>query len=105
MIQMDQTLKNLRGSIGGRLKVAKERSQAEYEYRSALGTEMAYAKAEGMAATALYDYCRGLEKIASLRCKRDTLRAQEDYLTELIFYYRSQLRIIEGQMKAERQGL
>ena len=102
---IDTTLENLKKSISGRYSVAKERAKAEYEYRSALGREMAYAKAGGMAATALYEYCRGIEYIAELRCKRDTLASQEDYLTELIFYYRAELRVMEGQLKAERQGL
>jgi len=102
---LDTTLRSLKKAISGRYSVAKERAKAEYEYRTALGREMAYAKAGGMAATALYDYCRGIEYIADLRCKRDTLASQEDYLTELIFYYRSELRVLEGQLKAERQGL
>ena len=102
---LDTTLQSLKKSISGRYGVAKERAKAEYEYRTALGLEMAKAKADGMAATALYDYCRGIEYIANLRCKRDTLASQEDYLTELIFYYRAELRVIEGQLKAERQGL
>lgn len=102
---IEQTLHNLKSAISGRYGVAKSRAKAEYAYRSALGREMGLAKADGMAATALYDYCRGLDHIADLRCKRDTLAAQEDYLTELIFYYRSELRVIEGQLKAERQGL
>lgn len=103
--EIEQTLKNLKKSISGRYSVAKERAKAEYEYRTALGREMAMAKAEGMAATALYEFCRGLEVVADLRCKRDILASQEDYLTELIFYYRSELRVLEGQLKAERQGL
>ena len=101
----EETLRNLKKAISGRYGVAKERAKAEYAYRSALGKEMAYAKAEGMAATSLYEFCRGIDYIAELRCKRDTLASQEDYLTELIFYYRSELRVIEGQLKAERQGL
>lgn len=100
----EQTLESLKKAISGRCKIAKDRARAEYEYRTALGTEMAYAKAEGMAATALYDFCRGIDYIADLRCKRDTLAAQEDYLTEMIFYYRAELRVVEGQLKAERQG-
>lgn len=103
--EIEQTLQNLKKSISGRYSVAKERAKAEYEYRTALGREMAMAKAEGMAATALYEFCRGLEVVADLRCKRDILASQEDYLTELIFYYRSELRVLEGQLKAERQGL
>lgn len=102
---LDTTLQNLKKSISGRYTIAKERAKAEYEYRTALGQEMAIAKADGMAATALYDYCRGIDYIAELRCKRDTLASQEDYLTELIFYYRAELRVVEGQLKAERQGL
>lgn len=102
---LDATLENLKKSISGRYSVAKQRAEAEYEYRTALGREMALAKAEGMAATALYDFCRGREHIAELRSKRDILQAQEDYLTELIFYYRSELRIYEGQIKAERMGV
>lgn len=102
---IDAALENLKKSISGRYKIARERAEAEYEYRTALGREMALLKAEGMAATALYDYCRGIDKIAELRCKRDILASQEDYLTELIFYYRSELRVLEGQMKAERQGV
>lgn len=102
---LDTTLENLKKSISGRYSVAKKRARAEYEYRSALGREMAYAKSGGMAASALYDYCRGIDYIAELRCQRDTLASQEDYLTELIFYYRSELRVLEGQLKAERQGL
>lgn len=101
----EQTLSSLKSAISGRYKVAKERAKAEYAYRTALGKEMAYAKSEGMANTALYDYCRGIDYVAQLRCNRDTLASQEDYLTELIFYYRSELRVIEGQLKAERQGL
>lgn len=102
---LEETLGNLKRAIKARYEVAKDRAAAEYKYRTALGREMAFAKADGMASTALYDYCRGIEHIALLRCNRDTLVAQEDYLTELIFYYRSELRVVEGQLKAERQGL
>ena len=102
---IETTLRSLKKSISGRYSVAKERAEAEYQYRTALGREMAMQKANGMAATALYDYCRGIDHIAELRCKRDILASQEDYLTELIFYYRSELRVLEGQLKAERQGL
>lgn len=63
--EIEQTLQNLKKSISGRYSVAKERAKAEYEYRTALGREMAMAKAEGMAATALYEFCRGLEVVAT----------------------------------------
>lgn len=99
------SLENLRGVINKRYEVSEKRAKAEYEYRTELGREMAKAKADGMANTALYDYCRGLEKVAKLRESRDILVAQEEYLTELIYYYRSSIRVYEGEAAAERKGL
>jgi len=99
------SLENLRAVINKRYEVSEKRAKAEYEYRTELGREMAKAKADGMANTALYDYCRGLEKVAKLRESRDILVAQEEYLTELIYYYRSSIRVYEGEAAAERKGL
>lgn len=95
----------LRSTIDKRYKVSEDRAKAEYEYRTELGREMAKAKADGMANTALYDYCRGLENVAKLRADRDILVAQEEYLTELIFYHRTCIRVYEGEAAAERKGL
>lgn len=100
-----ESIGKLRTTIDKRYAVSEERAKAEYEYRTELGREMAKAKAEGMANTALYDYCRGLEKVAKLRESRDILIAQEEYLTELIFYHRTCIRVYEGEAAAERKGL
>lgn len=100
-----QSINSLRATIDKRYEVSESRAKAEYEYRTELGREMARAKAEGMANTALYDYCRGLEKVAKLREKRDILAAQEEHLTELIFYHRTCIRVYEGEAAAERKGL
>lgn len=100
-----ESINKLRATIDKRYEVSEKRAQAEYEYRTELGREMAKAKANGMANTALYDYCRGLEKVAKLREARDILVAQEEYLTELIFYYRTSIRVYEGEAAAERKGL
>ena len=105
IINLNSTLRLLRQAIEKRYDVASKRCDAEYKYRTALGEAMAQAKAAGMAATALYDYCRGNERIAALRDQRDLLVAQEEYLTELIFYHRTAIRIYEGQLNAERKGL
>lgn len=99
------SIDKLRATIDKRLEVSEQRAQAEYKYRTELGREMAKAKAEGMANTALYDYCRSLQKVAKLRETRDILVAQEEYLTELIFYYRTSIRVYEGEAAAERKGL
>lgn len=100
-----ESISKLRAVIDKRYKVSEEKANAEYEYRTTLGREMAKAKAEGMANTALYDYCRGLENVAKLRSERDILTAQEDHLTEMIFYYRACIRVYEGEVAAERKGL
>ena len=99
------SINKLRATIDKRYEIAEKRAKAEYEYRTELGREMAHAKAEGMANTALYDYCRGLEKVAKLRENRDILAAQEEHLTELIFYHRTCIRVYEGEAAAERRGL
>lgn len=99
------SIDKLRKAIDKRYEVSEQRANAEYCYRELLGREMAAAKAEGMAATALYNYCRGLEEVARLRAERDILIAQEDYLTELIFYYRTVIKVYENQANAERKGL
>lgn len=99
------SMDKLRATIDKRYKVSESRANAEYKYRTELGREMATAKANGMANTALYDYCRGLDNVAKLREQRDILVAQESYLTELIFYYRTSIKVYEGEAAAERKGL
>lgn len=99
------SIEKLRNAIDQRYKISEKRAVAEYTYRETLGREMATAKAEGMASTSLYNYCRGLENVAKLRAERDILVAQEDYMTELLFYYRTVIKVYENQANAERKGL
>lgn len=105
VLAVEENMKLLKGAINARYKISVKRAKAEYEYRSALGADMAEAKADGMAATALYEYCRGSERIAKLRDIRDVYMAQEEYLTQMIYYYKTEVRIAEGQMDAERKGV
>lgn len=100
-----ESLEKLRGAIDKRYEISEKRARAEYLYRETLGREMAAAKVEGMAATALYPYCKNLEHVAKLQEERDILIAQEEFLTELIFYYRTSIKVYEGQAEAERKGL
>ena len=99
------SIEKLRQAIDKRYTVSEARARAEYLYRETLGRAMATAKVEGMAATSLYNYCRGLPDVAKLREERDILIAQEEYLTELIFYYRTCIKVYENQANAERKGL
>lgn len=100
-----ESIDKLRECIDKRLEISEKRAHAEYCYRETLGREMALAKAEGMAATALYPYCKALENVAKLREERDILIAQETYLTDLIFYYRTVISVYQNQAEAERKGL
>lgn len=99
------SIEMLRQTIDKRYEISEKRATAEYLYREALGREMAAAKVDGMAATSLYNYCRGLQHVAKLREQRDILIAQEEYLTELVFYYRQVIKVYENQANAERAGL
>ena len=99
------SIEKLRQTIDKRYEISAKRAEAEYIYREALGREMAEAKIDGMAATSLYNYCRGLEHVARLRADRDILIAQEQYMDDLIFYYRQVIRVYENQANAERRGL
>lgn len=105
IMSVRENLDSLNSAIRKRYDISIERAKAEYAYRSLLGKEMAYAKAEGMAATSLYDYCRGYETVAKLRMERDILIAKEKYLDEMILYYRTEIRVAERQIDAERRGL
>lgn len=99
------SMENLKAVIDKRYEISEKRAVAEYNYRERLGREMAAAKVDGMAATALYTYCRGLPEVAKLREERDILIAQEEMLTELIYYHRACIRVYENQANAERRGL
>lgn len=99
-----ENVAKLRKAINKRYEVSLKRAKAEYQYRALLGRKMADERCNGMAATALYDYCRGLDEVASLRCRRDIEQAKEDYLTEMIYYYKTEIRIAENQIKAIQQG-
>ena len=100
-----ESVNKLRSTIDKRYEVSAARADAEYAYRSALGKAMAELKVEGMAVTAIYNYARSMEHIAKLRAERDLFIAQEDYLTELIFYYRQCIKVYENQANMERKGL
>jgi hypothetical protein len=100
-----ESIDKLRECIDARYEISQQRANAEYKYREMLGREMAAAKADGMAATSLYNYCRGLEHVAKLREERELLIAQEQYLDDLIYYYRQVISIYQKQAEAERNGL
>ena len=99
------SIEKLKQTIDKRYKVSEQRATAEYLYRETLGRKMAELKVEGMAVTALYNYARGLEEVAKLREQRDILIAQEDYLTELVYWYRQCIKVYENQANMERKGL
>ena len=99
------SIEKLKQTIDKRYEVSAKRATAEYLYRETLGRKMAELKVEGMAATAIYNYARGLQEVAELREQRDILIAQEDYLTELVYWYRQCIKVYENQANMERKGL
>lgn len=104
-IALRENVESLKKIINKRYAISVRRAKAEYAYRSALGQAMATEKMNGMAATALYDYCRGYEHIAKLRQERDLAIAEEKWADEMVAYFKTEIRIASSQIEAERRGL
>jgi hypothetical protein len=81
-------------------------ADAELKYRVALRKEFLRLKLEdGVAWTACGELARGEETVAQLRFTRDLRKS--DYLCtyEKILQLKTELRIIEGEIEAERKGI
>lgn len=102
-IALRENVESLKKIINKRYSISVRRAKAEYAYRSALGQAMATEKMNGMAATALYDYCRGYEHIAKLRQERDLAIAEEKWADDMVAFYKTEIRIAEGMIKNEYQ--
>jgi len=81
-------------------------AKAEMEYRIALRKEVFRLHEEdGVAWTACETLARGNEKVAELRFKRDIRKADYEACYEKILQLKTELRILENEIQAERQGM
>lgn len=81
-------------------------ADAEMKYRIALRKEFLRLKLEdGVAWTACGELARGQEEVAKLRYTRDIRKSDYDCCYEKILQLKTELRILENEIEAERKGL
>jgi len=87
-------------------------AEAEMNYRIALRKEMLKLKISGasegcgpVAWTVCDDLARGEETVAKLRFERDIRKSDYDSCYEKILQLKTELRILENEIAAERQGM
>jgi len=98
-----------RGNLNLAIKELKTRGQAkakaERDYRVALAKEMLKLRAEGTPVTIISDLCRGNEKIATLKMKRDIADSLYDSCYQAIYNYKLNIDIIQNQINATYKGV
>ena len=81
-------------------------AEAEMKYRIALRKEVfRLHEEEGVAWTACSELARGNDEVAKLRFERDVRKSDYEVCYEKIMQLRTEIRIIENEISAERQGM
>jgi len=84
--------------------VGRLRSEAERDYRVALCKKILTERDKGTPVTIISDICRGEEKIAELKLKRDIKQSDYDVCIEKINAIKLELRLLENEVKQEWGG-
>ncbi len=81
-------------------------AESEMKYRIAVRKEVFRLHEEDSVAwTACYDLARGDEEVAKLRFERDVRKSDYECCYERILQLKMELRILENEIAAERQGM
>lgn len=98
----------LRGTLNLAVNKLKERgtkkAEAEKIYRIALAAEILKHRDNKVPVTIIADICRGDEKIADLKFKRDVAETLYKTAEEKINATKLEIRIVENQLNAIRKG-
>jgi len=107
-----QIRENLLKELDNAIKIKRERGQQlahkEFEYRVALTKAMAEGMINGIkeldiikpvAATAVYDLCRGIPHVAKLRSERDSFKVLSETVQEHIYALKTKIRIIDSDIQ------
>jgi len=106
MTAMSETRKLLNDCLIFYKNNGRQLADAEMKYRIALRKEVFRLRQEdGVAWTACYDLARGQEDVAKLRFERDIRKSDYECCYEKILQLKIELRIIENELTAERQGM
>ena len=82
-----------------------DKARTEADYRIALAKKMLLERNAGMPVTIIGDICRGDEKIAELKMKRDIAETLYDTCMQAIYATKLEINIVMDYMKSERQGI
>lgn len=82
-------------------KIGRELARAENEYRKELAKKMLLERANGMPVTIISDICRGDEKIADLKLKRDIAQSDYDVSDNMQNALKIEIRILENEINRE----
>lgn len=81
-------------------------AEAEWKYRIAYRKEVLRLHEEDKVAwTACGDLAKGDDVVGELRFKRDIYKSDYDVCTEKINAIKLELRLLEGEIEAERRGM
>lgn len=81
-------------------------AEAEMKYKVALRKEILKLHVEDKVAwTACSELARGEEEVARLRLERDIRKSDYECTYEKILQLKTEIRILEGEINAERQGI
>lgn len=97
-VNLNNAIKELR--VRGQVK-----AKAERDYRVALAKKMLELRAEGTPVTIISDLCRGNEKIAELKMKRDIAESLYNSNMQAIYNYKLNIDIIQNQINATQKGV
>lgn len=87
-------------------KIGRELAQAEFEYRKALRQEIIRLHIEDDVAWTVCDtLAKGDDNVAQLRLQRDIKKSDYESCYEKILQLKTEIRIIEGDIEAERKGI
>lgn len=81
-------------------------AEAEMKYRIAYRKEIfRLHEVDGVAWTACADLAKGDEEVAKLRFERDVRKSDYESCYERILQLKTEIRILENEINAERQGM
>lgn len=81
-------------------------AEADMKYRIAYRKEVfRLHEVDGVAWTACSDLAKGDEEVAKLRFERDVRKSDYESCYERILQLKTELRILENEISAERQGM
>lgn len=100
-VQLDAKVKALDSALSEYRKRGEGHAKSRKEYQVSLAKEILLQRNSGVPVTIIQDICKGNERIAELRCKKDIAESLYKSAGEAINTYKLQIRIIESQIERE----